>query len=158
MSSFYYETLSKIDKPHRAFVTEVKKAGYALIALDNYGSAGGNLVEHKTTPDDPVVTVLRKKGETAFLLREGALNFQILETQYGKVIGYDFVQRGPIRNVANPTGDDAARVTDLQVKATFNTNNATWTAILSPGNTNGGMIVSDQLLYEALFGMYGVTL
>lgn len=96
-----------------------------------------------------MVTVLRKKGETAFLLREGTLNFQILETQSGKVIGYDFVQRGPIRNVANPAGDDAARVCDFQVKATFNTNDATWAVVLSPGNTNGGIIVSEQLLYEA---------
>lgn len=139
----------KIDKPYRAFVTEVKKAGYALIALDNYGSAGGNLVEHKTTPNDPVVSVLRKKGSTVFLLKESSLDFQLLATQSGKVIGHDFVQRGRIRDVAKAAGADAARVCDLQVKATFNTNNATWTAVLSPGNTNGGIIVSEQLLYEA---------
>ncbi len=139
----------KIDKPHRAFVAEVKKAGYALVARDSYGSAGGNLVEHQTTRDNPVVSVLRKKGEATFLLKESSLHFQVLASESGKTIGYDLVQREPIRSVANPMGDDAARVTDLQVKATFNTNDATWTAVLSPGNTNGGIIVSEQLLYEA---------
>ena len=42
-----------------------------------------------------------------------------------------------------------ARVADIQVRAAFSTNDTTWTAILSPGGTNGGIIVSDQLLYEA---------
>ncbi len=138
----------KIDKPHRAFVAEVKIAGYALVARDSYGSAGGNLVEHKTTPDNPVVSVLRKKGETTFLLKESSLHFQVLASESGKTIGYDFVQREPIRNVANPRGDDATHY-DLTVAATFNTNEATWTAVLSTGNTNGGIVLSEQLLYEA---------
>ena len=138
----------KIDKPHRAFVAEVKKAGFALVARDSFGNAGGNLVEHKTTPDSPVVSVLRKKGETTFLLKESTLHFQVLTGESGKTIAYDFVQREPIRNVANPRGDDAPHC-DFTVEATFNENDATWTAVLSPGNTNGGIIVSEQLLYEA---------
>ncbi len=93
--------------------------------------------------------MLRKKGEEAVLLEEPVIKFQIPGPYSGKAIGYDFIQSGRIRDVANPAGDDAARVCDLQVKATFKTNDATWTVVLSPGNTNGGIIASDQLLYEA---------
>lgn len=138
----------RIDKPHRVFVVEVKKAGYAHVAQHSYGSAGGNLVEHKTTPDNPVVSVLRKKGETTFLLKESTLHLQVLASESGKTIGYDLVQREPIRNVENPGGDGATHC-DLKVEATFNTKEATWTAVLSPGNTDGGIVVSEQLLYEA---------
>lgn len=98
----------------------------------------------------PVIYRIRKRGIVeAFLFQEISLKFQVPVSESDKAIGYDFVQRGRIRDVTKPAGDDAARVCDLQVKATFNTNNATWTAILSPGDTNGGIIVSDQLLYEA---------
>ncbi len=98
----------------------------------------------------PVIYRMRKRGTAeTFLLQEVSLKFQVPVADSGKAIGYDFVKRGPIRNVAGPAGDDAARVADLQVKATFNANDATWAVILSPGNPTGGIFVSEQLLYEA---------
>lgn len=146
-----YFTISQ-EKGRSLYVKEIQKEGYAFSAKQNpigeYRYAGES---QNFTPDqaNPVVFRMRKTGPTAFLLQDRSVALQFRVAESGKMIGYDFVQRGPIRNVANPTGDDAVRVTDLQVKATLNTNDATWAVVLSPGNTNGGIIVSEQLLYEA---------
>lgn len=107
---------------------------------------------NRFTPNkaNPVIFHMRKKAvNPAFLFQEMSLKFQIPAAESGKIIGFDFVQRGPIRDVDAPKGDDASRVTDIQIKATFDTNDATWAVVLSPGNTNGGILVSEQLLYEA---------
>jgi len=107
---------------------------------------------HRFLPDKthPVVFHMRKKEfPPTFLFRETGLEFQVSIAESDKTIGYDFIQRDKIRDVANPVGDDKTRVCDLQVRATFNMSNATWAVVLSPGNITGGIIVSEQLLYEA---------
>lgn len=98
----------------------------------------------------PFTYRMRKKAaNSSFLFEEVMLKFQFGVEESGKRIGYDFVQRGHIRNVAMPAGDDRDLVSDLQVTATYNSNDGTWAVVLSPGNASGGIIVSEQLLYEA---------
>jgi hypothetical protein len=140
------------EKGRSLYIKEIQREGYDFSPKQNpvgeYRYAG----ESKTfMPDqaNPVVFRMRKTGTTVFLLRDQSLDFQFRVTESGKAIGYDFVQRGRIKDVARRVGDDAERICDLQVKATVNTNDDTWAVVLSPGNTNGGIIVSEQLLYEA---------
>ena len=98
----------------------------------------------------PFTYRMRKKAAiSAFLFEEVMLKFQFGVEESGKRIGYDFVQRGHIRNVAMPVGNDRELVSDLQVTANYNSNDGTWAVVLSPGNASGGIIVSEQLLYEA---------
>lgn len=135
-------------------IVGIEKEGYEYKALagEKWGFDYRKNNPNRHTPNKacPVVFHMRKKGANpTFLFQEMSLKFQVPVADSGKAIGYDFVQRGSIRNVANPAGEDAARVADLQVKATINTNDATWAVVLSPDNTNGGILVSDQLLYEA---------
>lgn len=140
------------EKGRSLYVKEIQRDGYAFSPKENpigeyrYAGEGQPFVPDQA---NPVVFRMRKTGTTTFLLADRSLDVQFRLAESGKSIGYDFVQRSPIRNVANPASDDAARVCDLQVKATFNTNDATWAVVLSPGNTNGGILVSEQLLYEA---------
>ena len=138
-------------KGHSIYIDAIRKTGYAFSVMQNSEEYRFSGEDQNFTPNqaDPVIFRVRKKGPTVFLLEDRYLEFYIPVAESGKVISYDFVQRRSIRNVANPAGDEAALVADLQVKATFNTNDTTWTVILSPGGTNGGIIVSDQLLYEA---------
>jgi len=145
---------TKVTKGLSLHFDDISRDGYELARDENfhrsYEYAKGNRTQFVPDKSSPVVFHMRKKGANpAFLFEEASLKFQVAATESGKAIGYDFVQRGRIRDVANPAGDDAALVCDLQVKATFNTNDATWTVVLSPGDTNGGIIVSEQLLYEA---------
>lgn len=101
-------------------------------------------------PARPVVYTMRKKGQDlAFLFTEAFFDLEVPTSRSGKAIGYDFIQRSRIRGVANQAGEEALPVCDLRLRATFNPSNATWTVVLSPGTTNGGIIVSDQLMYEA---------
>ena len=140
------------EKGRSLYVKEIQREGYAFAPRENpigeyrYAGEGQTFMPDQA---NPVAFRMRKTGTTAFLLTDRSVDVQFRVAESGKVLGFDFVQRGPIRNVVNPTGDDAVRVCDLQVKATFNTNDATWAVVLSPGNTNGGIIVSEQLLYEA---------
>jgi hypothetical protein len=100
--------------------------------------------------DLPFTYRMRKKNATStFVFEEVDLRFQFGVEESGRRIGYDFVQRGHVRNVGKPTGDDRERVVDLQVTASYNSNDQTWTAVLSAGSAKGGIIVTEQLLYEA---------
>lgn len=140
-------------KGHFLFVEGITGDGYDGAAIDDARSSFSFSLTNsrRFQPDaaNPITYRMRKKGEVAVLLEESVLKLQLSVSQSGRSVGYDFVQSGRIRNVANPVGDDTTHVCDLQVKATFNTNDATWVVVLSPGNTNGGIIVSEQLLYEA---------
>ncbi len=74
---------------------------------------------------------------------------QILANESGKTKGYDFIRQVAVHDLLAPALNGEALTCDFMVKATLNTNDATWSVVLSPGDTNGGIIVSEQLLYEA---------
>ena len=99
--------------------------------------------------DHPVILRLRKKGETRFLISEKNMSFQFQSNESGKTFGYDLIRRCRIESLSRLVLNDEPLICDLQVKATFNTNDATWAVILSQGNSNDGVIASDQMLYEA---------
>lgn len=100
-------------------------------------------------PSNPIVYTMRKKGAVAFLLQEIKIGFQVEMNQSGKSVGYDLIRHHRIKDTHKPVYNGELVFPDLQLKATLNTNDATWAVVLSPGDTNGGIIVSEQLLYEA---------
>ena len=133
------------------YIKNIRKAGVAFSVVENSEEYRFSGEDQNYTPNqaNPVIFRVRKKGPTVFLLQNRYVEFSIPVAESGKTIGYDIIQRRSIKNIASPVGNETAFVADLQVKATFNTNDATWAVILLPGGTNGGIIVSDQLLYEA---------
>lgn len=135
------------------YVKRITKDGYAgdWVRGTNRTFSFSTSNAKRFVPDvsKPVVYVLRKKGKVSFLFEEVDLRFHVRVTESGKAIGYDFIRRRRIRDVEDPSDEDAALVCDIQVKATFDTKAATWAVVLSPGTDNGGIIISDQLLYEA---------
>lgn len=134
-------------------ISSIEKDGYEYIhgtGVESFSYRKGYTNKHAPDPQSPVVFNMRKKeGATTFLIQERYLELRVDLSDSGKTCGRDLVQRGSIGNVANPVGDDAAHVADFQIKAMFNTNDATWAVVLSPGDTNGGIIVSARLLYDA---------
>ncbi|MBW7908809.1 MAG: carboxypeptidase regulatory-like domain-containing protein [Kiritimatiellae bacterium] len=142
------------EKGRSLYVKSVSKPGYEYIRSQNANNSfqfarhGGKepFVAAKTAP---VVFRLRKKGEMVFCFEVKYWDSHVYGKESGQPKGYDFIRQEPLRDLAKPVLDGEALACDLKVKATFNTNDATWTAVLSPGNTNGGIIVSEQLLYEA---------
>lgn len=138
------------------FIRDIKKQGYAI--RYDQGKEGDRSADYmkdnpnrfKADKNNPVIFHMRKKWEyPAFLFEEPYLELEVRADEFGITRGYDFIQQERIKNLSNPEGESGILVCDLQVAATFNTNSSKWQVVLSPGGTNGGIIVSDQLLYEA---------
>lgn len=105
---------------------------------------------HVPKKGQPVVFKMRKiKASPTFLCQEMYLGLETRVNMSGNSIGYDFIRHHRINDTHNLVYDGGSLSPDLLVKATFNTNDATWAVVLSPGGTKGGIIVSEQLLYEA---------
>lgn len=100
--------------------------------------------------DSPVIYQMRKRNaNTTFLVGEHKFKIRVLAADSGTAVGYDFIERDWLRSVARSQIGTTESKVDLLIQATFNKNDEKWTVILSSGNTNGGIIVSEQLLYEA---------
>jgi hypothetical protein len=97
----------------------------------------------------PIVFHLRKKGETTFLIREIEMDLCINAKKSGITKGADLVREINIDDISKMTFNGEKLYCDLKVKANFDADTATWTAVIMPGDANGGVIASDQLLYEA---------
>lgn len=139
-------------KGRSLYLKKIEKAGYEFlrqqtpITAYRYAGEGQTFVADQA---NPIVFRMRKTGSPVFLLQDQYLDFQVRVNESGKPIGHDFIQRRRLKDIAKASNSAVAPDCDLQVMAMFNTNNVTWTVVLSPCNTNGGIIVSDQLLYEA---------
>lgn len=142
------------EKGRCIYIKSISKTGFdeALLIDQNRSyqyASRDNQKPYIANKSSPVVFVMRKQGETAFCLENKYWYCQISAIESGKSKGYDFIRQYRIENMSKLTSGDEPVVCDLTVKATFNTNNATWAVVLSPGNTNGGIIVSEQLRHEA---------
>ncbi len=138
----------KIDKPHRAFVNEVIMPGYEYTTRYNQKSSVRNLVENRTTRDEPVVTVLRKKGETTFLIVDPSGNR--IGNQLIRVLSPDsqtkkldlLSEKG-----AKPTVTE--NYEDLEVAVNYEPITGKWTVTYSTINVTDGIVIGNDLLYEA---------
>ncbi len=146
----------KGEKGRSVYIKGVSKTGYEYIRSQNGNNAfvysvREGVIQRPFTPakDSPVIFRLRKQGEPTFCLEVRYWDSQVLMKDSGRLRGYDFIRQEPLRDLAKPVLNDEVLVCDLQVKATLNTNDIMWTVILSPGDTDGGILVSEQLLYEA---------
>ena len=108
-----------------------------------------NTQRFRADASKPVVYQLRKTGMPAFLFHETDLSLELRTAASGWTLGYDFISHHRLDNIKRLVFDYQPVFPDLKLKATFNTNAATWTVIMSAGSTNGGIIALDQLLYEA---------
>ncbi len=135
-------------------VQGISVSGYEYVraknpSLDFQYAEHGNQKPFIADKKTPVIFRLRKQSDTAFLLETMDWNCQIAVSESGKSKGYDLVRREPVRDMARLVLNDEPLVCDIRMKAAFITNATTWTVVLSPGNTTGGIIVSEQLLFEA---------
>mgnify|MGYP006292988241 CR=1 FL=1 len=134
-------------KPHRAFVNEVKKQGYQYTTRYNSESSVRNLVSRPTSQDDPIVTVLRRKGETTFLVVNPSGNrinnplIRVLSPQ-SQTKTLDLLAE---ENDKNKSGEYA----DFQVAANYDETEGNWIVTYSATNGTDGIIVGNDLLYEA---------
>lgn len=134
------------------YVDSISKEGYENAPLLSAQSfqffEHGNQKPFIADRTSPVIFRLRKQGSPTLCLETKYWDCQISASESGKTKGYDFILQVAVRDLMAPVFNGEALTCDLMVKATLNTNDATWSVVLSPGDTNGGIIVSEQLLYE----------
>lgn len=131
----------KVEKPHRAFVEDVRKPGYYSYKEGKSESAR-DLVSKPTTREEPVVVALRKKGETTFLMqREGRQLIRVF-SPHSQTNSMDLLAEKP----------DKAKFkgyTDLEAAVNFDGTAGKWIVTYSSTNGTDGLVISDDLLYEA---------
>lgn len=130
------------NKPHRVFV-KAHKDGFQYIYT---ADSARNLVEYKTTPRNPVVTVLRKKGETTFLIVTPSGNRL---AQLVRVLSPHSETNALDLLAEKPDKPKYRTYADVQVAADFNKAENKWTITYSATNGTDGLIVGTNLLYEA---------
>lgn len=103
-------------------------------------------------PKNPVVFWMRKKGEQAFVFESnGGPNFSFKQEESGTQRGVDIIHGLEIKekDLPKPTFNGDPLFCDLKAKAIFDPKTKTWTMVLTPGGSEGGILFSDKLLYEA---------
>lgn len=137
------------------YIQNISKSGYdeALLMDSNrsfqYFEEAGHQKPFVPSNTSPIAFNMRKQGDTAFLLSVMDWSCQVSVKESGQTKGYDLIRATPIRDMAHLVLNDEPLVCDFKMNAIFHTNDMTWTLVLSPGHTNDGIIVSEQMLYEA---------
>lgn len=101
-------------------------------------------------PGQPEIYRGRKMGEQTFLIKH-QLNFPFKAKEFNFEKGMDLIVGWNIKPEEMRTlvlnGDPL--VCDLKAKATFDNKKRAWSVVLTANSPGGGVLVSDQLLYEA---------
>ncbi len=148
------------EKGRDLFVKEVKRKGYepSLIHHTKISYNYSPEMDAVFVPDPltPVVFWMRKKGDETFVLTDGLTsskrpNFTFKQEESGTQKGVDIIQGLNIqeKDLPKPTFNGDPLFCDLKAKATFDPKIQTWTMVLTPGGSEGGILFSDRLLYEA---------
>jgi hypothetical protein len=131
-----------IEKPHRAFVEGVKKNGYEYSSIHNENSYTWNLVEKKTTQESPIISVIRKVGETTFLIHREDYKAIRVSSSHDQTSTLDLLAKYG----ANAT---VTSYWDLQVAVDYGVATRKWTVTYIASNGTDGIVTGDELLYEA---------
>ena len=132
------------------------------ITLEGFAGDGGtdtngmfsfspsNTQRFRPDPQHPVVYQLRKKlVAEVLLIRNDPMRMNLPASWSGWTNGYDLMEHYQIQDLSHLELNGNPVVPDLLMTPRFNTNDGRWTVTLSSGSTNGGILVTDQLLYEA---------
>ncbi len=129
----------RIDKPHRAFVVDASKHGYEYLYTRE---SDMNLVDNRTTRDEPAIVRLRKKAEATFLIRHKGYQLIRVLSPGSQTNTLDLLEA---------KGDKSRnlRYADLQVKADYDRMTDNWAVTYSVANGSDGVVISNDRLYEA---------
>ena len=130
-----------VEKPHRAYVSDVRKEGYYSYK-DIKADSARNVIEQRTTQDNPVLTVLRKKGEETFLIRREGPRPIRADSPHSQTNSLDLMQERP-----DKLKDGG--YTDIRVAVSWQPASNKWTVTYSAPNASDGLIAGTNLLYEA---------
>jgi hypothetical protein len=141
-------------KGRKLSVVDLKKENYEYLRIHGSQTSfeydPGVRDLFKPDPKNPKIFRLREMGEAMFLIKGAAgFHFETNETNTRK--GRDFIREFSVdeKGIANPQYLGEPLVCDLIAKATWDVKSQSWTATLSVGTPEGGILASDQILFEA---------
>lgn len=133
-----------LENPVRVYISSVLKDGYERTV-----KGGNTLFDPATTKDNPIIAVLRKKGPPIFLISSpdrGRVFDTLLQ------VGTNSISR-PFDLLAWERGknwdDSIATNADLRIDSVFDAASNCWKFTYSIINGPGGIVLSDEMLYEA---------
>lgn len=141
-------------KGHYLDIKEIMKDGYGggwYNGTNNgFSFSLSNSQRFQPDPEHPVIYHLRKKLlPEVLLIRNDPMRMNLPASWSGWTNGYDLIEHCQIQNLSRLELNYHPVVPDILMTPRFNTNDGRWTVTLSSGSTNGGILVADQLLYEA---------
>lgn len=135
------------------FIPRIQKPGYQYSwpqVRNSFQYAGDGDILFIPDPNHPIIFRMRKMGESTFLLRSGGY-FGFHSHDSDTEMGLDLIEGIKLDGQIYKTlqFNNKPVFPDLKVKATFDKKNQTWSVIIFAGTPDGGIFVSDELLYEA---------
>jgi len=134
-------------------IDQISKDGFEAlrpIGKDYFTYAEGSPSKHVPDKTKPVIYHLRKKLlPEVVLMKNTDFAMVVNKIWSGKPLGFDLIRQWKVEDFENPMHDYRPLYADLVMTATLNTNSGQWAVTLSMGNTNGGLMTTEQLLYEA---------
>lgn len=130
------------DKPSRVFVEEVRKAGYEYSTRTNERTISRNLAQNRTTAESPVVTIMRQKGQTTFLIKREGRTSMRAQSPHSQTNRLDLMEERPDR--MKPDGYE-----DLRVALNWSAASNSWSVTFSAPGEGSGVLAGTELLYEA---------
>ena len=134
------------------FIGKISKDGYEYLRSQNpensfdYGGTVGPLfVADKVNP--VVFRMRRRLQNRTFLFENMRSGIQVLRKESGLLKGIDFVEGMKSRMPGERPRDTRSKNCDLFYRAAYNEKSGEWHVILKPGGSEGGILVSDQMLY-----------
>ncbi len=135
-----------VTKPHRAFVSDVRKEGYYSYS-ETKSSSARNLVSQPTSSESPEEISLLKKGDMTFLVhREDYQLIRVFSPQ-SQTNNLDLLAKKGYRHKWQPYAD-------LQVVASYDSASLSWAIRYTATNEADGFVASTNRLYQAPEGGY----
>lgn len=135
------------------FIQQIQKIGYEYSwpqEKNSFQYSGDGDIPFVPDPNHPILFRMRKMGEATFLLKSGT-EFEFLARESGTEQGYDLIKGIGLKAQVFKSLllNDEPVFPDLKVKAAFDEKSQTWSVTIFAGTSGGGILASDQLLYEA---------
>lgn len=144
-------------KGSHLYVAEISKKGYdgskSLLKVQNSFYYDHEMhTPFVPDPKNPLVYRMRKKREGAFLFKSfDGFGFDYEAVDSGAQYGRDLIAHMNIKekDFTNPSINGNPLHVDVKAKGILNPKTGVWTMVLTVDDPDGGIIVSDKLLYEA---------
>ena len=134
-------------------INEIKKSGYSLmhgqrLPYFDYVAEGGGM---PFVPDEhaPVEILIHKEGVPTFCITKPWFEMEIEAGTLPHVCGYDFIRQWRLHDMTVTNVEYLPAFCDLEISGVYDTTTEKFAVTFTPGPDGGGILFTNQFLYEA---------